>query len=380
MTTMEPYQFPRGWMDRPVFSCTREVFDRRSAFMWLVDRANFAPGSVTFGGVTYPLEAGQLVASISFIAKAWMWDACKVRRFLNRLHTDRVIDLAKSNGVTQVTICNYKEIHDPRHTQKSVADTPMRHNRHQTLKSKYNNVDETRGVDEGVQGEKAASGPPTQPPRPDFGPDGIQGDIDVLSRWATETGFDLRHTCAADPVPAPEPPPLADAVPEPPPPVELAAEPITSPAPVVDQPAATVAVVLAAEPISTGPVAVGPPPAGVLIPHEAMERKRAARAERGTRWPAGQPVPAEWIGEAYADRKRFGLPEINLDLEAANFADYWHGKAGAAGLKLDWQATWRKWARSAKGYEHGQGNHRQDGRGNVASRIVNAFGVSGIPR
>lgn len=142
-----PYTMPRGWMEHPMFACMREPFDRRSAFVWLVERANFAPGSVTFGGVEYQLEAGQLVASISYISTAWMWDACKVRRFLNRLHTDRVIDLAKSNGVTQVTICNYKEIHDPRHTQKTVADTPLRYNRHQTEEYQYNNVDETRSVD-----------------------------------------------------------------------------------------------------------------------------------------------------------------------------------------------------------------------------------------
>lgn len=33
--------------------------------------------------------------------------------------------------------------------------------------------------------------------------------------------------------------------------------------------------------------------------------------------------------------------------ELANFRDYWTAKPGKDGLKLDWQATWRTWARKA---------------------------------
>jgi hypothetical protein len=34
--------------------------------------------------------------------------------------------------------------------------------------------------------------------------------------------------------------------------------------------------------------------------------------------------------------------------EAANFADYWHAKAGKDAAKADWQATWRVWCRKAR--------------------------------
>lgn len=38
---------------------------------------------------------------------------------------------------------------------------------------------------------------------------------------------------------------------------------------------------------------------------------------------------------------------INRAKELANFRDYWTAKPGKDGLKLDWQATWRTWARKA---------------------------------
>lgn len=34
--------------------------------------------------------------------------------------------------------------------------------------------------------------------------------------------------------------------------------------------------------------------------------------------------------------------------EYEKFKDYWFSQAGAKGVKLDWQATWRNWCRSAK--------------------------------
>ena len=49
------------------------------------------------------------------------------------------------------------------------------------------------------------------------------------------------------------------------------------------------------------------------------------------------------------------LPADEMQLlESRKFADYWAAKAGAGGVKLDWQATWRNWVRNAKGQADGQ--------------------------
>jgi uncharacterized protein YdaU (DUF1376 family) len=80
---------------------------------------------------------------------------------------------------------------------------------------------------------------------------------------------------------------------------------------------------------------------------------------RGTRW-GDQQVPDDWIEEARLIRDINGLTEIDLRVEAASFADYWKSVAGAKGIKLDWRATWRNWARRANG-RPSQGQPRRGG-------------------
>lgn len=40
-------------------------------------------------------------------------------------------------------------------------------------------------------------------------------------------------------------------------------------------------------------------------------------------------------------------PAIDVDVQTANFIDYWQSKSGNA-TKLDWVATWRTWMRNAR--------------------------------
>lgn len=42
-----------------------------------------------------------------------------------------------------------------------------------------------------------------------------------------------------------------------------------------------------------------------------------------------------------------GFTREEAQFEAAKFRDYWLGRAGREGLKRDWDATWRNWARNA---------------------------------
>lgn len=74
---------------------------------------------------------------------------------------------------------------------------------------------------------------------------------------------------------------------------------------------------------------------------EKSESKEQVRS-RGSRLPNGWTLPLEW--RIWAQQER---PDLNVDREAASFADHWHGKAGAGGVKLDWEATWRNWIRRA---------------------------------
>lgn len=80
----------------------------------------------------------------------------------------------------------------------------------------------------------------------------------------------------------------------------------------------------------------------VGMPRE-KEREREVKGprKRGTR------LPDDWTPSD--DLKRWTseeCPGLNGPATAAKFRDYWHGVAGAKGLKLDWDATWRNWCRN----------------------------------
>lgn len=62
------------------------------------------------------------------------------------------------------------------------------------------------------------------------------------------------------------------------------------------------------------------------------ETEREAEAKRATR------LPTDWMPR----------PEDGTDeLELAKFRDYWKAAPGQRGVKLDWDATWRNWLRTA---------------------------------
>ncbi len=79
---------------------------------------------------------------------------------------------------------------------------------------------------------------------------------------------------------------------------------------------------------------------------DAIQSKNKSKEQvrsRGSRLPTDWALPADWKEEARAERS-----ELDLDMVAKKFKDYWHGVAGKDGIKLNWQATWRNWVRNEK--------------------------------
>jgi hypothetical protein len=68
------------------------------------------------------------------------------------------------------------------------------------------------------------------------------------------------------------------------------------------------------------------------------------RTRKATRLEENWTLPTDWREFAKSER---GWSDIDIDAEAANFADFWHAKPKDA-TKLDWQATWRQWVRNSK--------------------------------
>lgn len=72
-------------------------------------------------------------------------------------------------------------------------------------------------------------------------------------------------------------------------------------------------------------------------------KSREQVRSRGSRLPADWTLPSDWMAWTRSTR-----PDVNVDDEAAKFADHWHAMAGKDGYKADWSATWRNWIRRAR--------------------------------
>ena len=100
------YRLSRGWMDNPVFSSSRS-FDRRSAWIWLIENACFKDTKQDVLGKTIKVERGYLYCSLSQLVREWSWSEKAVRTFLKRLSNDHMIDMYTGDGKTRIFIVNY---------------------------------------------------------------------------------------------------------------------------------------------------------------------------------------------------------------------------------------------------------------------------------
>ena len=78
-------------------------------------------------------------------------------------------------------------------------------------------------------------------------------------------------------------------------------------------------------------------------PEEEREAIASPKKTRGSRISATWFLPKDWGVWATGE----GMDDLSVRREADRFADYWRGVAGAKGVKLDWQATWRNWVRKS---------------------------------
>lgn len=73
---------------------------------------------------------------------------------------------------------------------------------------------------------------------------------------------------------------------------------------------------------------------------DPKEEPSGSSKKRGCRLPSDFEADLQFAAS-------LGLTQSQAQSEAAKFRDYWIGAAGAKGVKLDWPATWRNWARQA---------------------------------
>ncbi|TDS73419.1 hypothetical protein [Comamonas sp. JUb58] len=68
------------------------------------------------------------------------------------------------------------------------------------------------------------------------------------------------------------------------------------------------------------------------------------KSPRGTALRADWILPNDW--KTWATKER---GDLDVEVVADSFRDYWVAKPGKDGRKSDWQATWRNWVRNQRG-------------------------------
>lgn len=93
------------------------------------------------------------------------------------------------------------------------------------------------------------------------------------------------------------------------------------------------------------PTTHSPSPSFKVSPSPLPPSPGAKVCKRGARLPDDWKLPVDWQQWA-----RVNFPATSAEavtLEADKFRDFWCSKAGQGATKLDWQATWRNWCRTA---------------------------------
>ena len=93
----------------------------------------------------------------------------------------------------------------------------------------------------------------------------------------------------------------------------------------------------------------------------------SSKRDRGTRWPAEQPVPDDWLAKAAANWAGRGLPVELIPIEAEKFVAHWTAKAGKDAAKVNWSAAWRTWYLNAYGVK---ANGRANGKSGQSGSVV----------
>lgn len=115
----------RQVFDHPVF----RDFGEASAFIWMVSQAAWKEARVRYKDRSLTLARGQLATSNRDLASRLGWTESKVRRFLDRLKNDAMIDASADAGVTVITLCNYDKYQASPQDADAATDTPPTHRR-----------------------------------------------------------------------------------------------------------------------------------------------------------------------------------------------------------------------------------------------------------
>ena len=109
----------RKLMENEVIWDTKEPFDRRSAWLYLVMMANHEDRQIAIGGSVRVIHRGEHWTSFRSLKEKWHWDSIdRVRRYINMLVEAKMITVNSTSNGTLVTIVNYGDYQGSQDTKR----------------------------------------------------------------------------------------------------------------------------------------------------------------------------------------------------------------------------------------------------------------------
>lgn len=99
---------------------------KAEAWLDLLQLAAFAPYKKIVKGKLIGLEQGELIASVRFLAKRWVWGKDKSAKFMSLLESDNMIRRISRQGETIVSLCKYSDYAALELNDQTVTRTPTR--------------------------------------------------------------------------------------------------------------------------------------------------------------------------------------------------------------------------------------------------------------
>ena len=104
------------WKDKP--------FSRGQAWIDLIISVNHQDKTILFDGHPITIKRGEYLTSMQILADKWGWSRGKVRRFLDDLKTEQMIDKKRHSNGTLITLIKYEEYQGLRQTKQHTFEQP----------------------------------------------------------------------------------------------------------------------------------------------------------------------------------------------------------------------------------------------------------------
>ena len=119
----------------------KRKFSKFEAWNDILLTVNFTEGKTIIKGKLIQIKRGESILSLDSWAKRWGWDKSAVRRFLNTLQKDNMIELKNKTITTRLIVCKYDTYQD----ERNANETQMKRKRNadETQMKRKRNADET---------------------------------------------------------------------------------------------------------------------------------------------------------------------------------------------------------------------------------------------